>query len=114
MGFKAQIDETGHITRYKDTDTGEVISAKEYARRAQMVTMPAYSPYPSMQTGQPMMMPAPMYGGNPGAANAYPVQQTQTGRPIGQDLSQHLINQGIQQAPQPMPAQAMPMQAMGL
>ncbi|MBX9953255.1 MAG: type IV secretory system conjugative DNA transfer family protein, partial [Candidatus Obscuribacterales bacterium] len=116
MGFKAQIDETGHITRYKDTDTGEVISAKEYARRAQMVTMPAYSPYPSMQTGQPMMMPAPMYGGNPGAANAYPVQQTQTGRPIGQDLSQHLINQGIQQAPQqmpaPMPMQAMPMQGM--
>ncbi|PZM77644.1 MAG: hypothetical protein DKT66_25525 [Candidatus Melainabacteria bacterium] len=112
MGFKAQIDETGHITRYKDTDTGEVISAKEYARRAQMVQMPAYSPYPSMQTAQPMMMPAPMYAGQPGAANAYPVQQTQTGRPIGQDLSQHLINQGIQQAPQPMPAQAMPMQAM--
>jgi type IV secretory pathway TraG/TraD family ATPase VirD4 len=113
MGFKAQIDETGHITRYKDTDTGEVISAKEYARRAQMVQMPAYSPYPSMQTGQPMMMaPAPMYAGQPGAANAYPVQQTQTGRPIGQDLSQHLINQGIQQAPQPMPVQAMPMQAM--
>jgi len=112
MGFKAQIDETGHITRYKDTDTGEVISAKEYARRAQMVQMPAYSPYPSMQTGQPMMMPAPMYAGQPGAANAYPVPQTQTGRPLGQDLSQHLINQGIQQAPQAMPMQAMPMQGM--
>lgn len=109
MSWKAQIDETGKITRYKDSETGQSISAKEYERQAQMQTMPAYSPYPSMQTGQPMM---PMYAGHPGAANAYPVQQMQTGRPIGQDLSQHLINQGIQQAPQTMPMQQMPMQAM--
>ncbi|MCC7529843.1 MAG: type IV secretory system conjugative DNA transfer family protein [Candidatus Melainabacteria bacterium] len=109
MSWKAQIDETGKITRYKDSETGQSISAKEYERQAQMQMMPAYSPYPSMQTGQPMM---PMYAGHPGAANAYPVQQMQTGRPIGQDLSQHLINQGIQQAPQAMPMQQMPMQAM--
>lgn len=108
MSWKAQIDETGKITRYKDSETGQSISAKEYERQAQMQTMPAYSPYPSMQTGQPMM---PMYAA-PGAASAYPVQQMQSGRPIGQDLSQHLINQGIQQAPQTMPMQAMPMQAM--
>lgn len=85
MSWKAQIDESGRLTRYKDSETGEVISDKEYARRMQMQTMPAYSPYPSMQTGSPMMMPQPMYGGHPGAAQAYP--QTHTGRPLGQDIS---------------------------
>ena len=112
MSWKAQIDEAGRITRYKDTETNEVISAKEFERRSQMQQVQSYSPYPSMQTGQPMMMPMPMYGGHPGAAQAYPVQPMQTGRPVGQDLSQHLINQGVQQAPQPMPMQAMPMQSM--
>lgn len=109
MSWKAQIDETGKITRYKDSETGQSISAKEYERQAQMQTMPAYSPYPSMQTAQPMM---PMYAGHPGAAQAYPVQQTQTGRPIGQDLSDHMLRNGTQQLPQQMPMQQMPMQQM--
>lgn len=108
MGFKAQIDESGKITRYKDTDTGEVISAKEFERRSmqQMQVQPAYSPYPSMQTGAPMAMP--MYASAPGAANAYPAQQMQTGRPVGQDLSEHMLRHGTQQLPQQMAAQPMP------
>lgn len=36
MSWRAQIDDRGVITRYKDLDTGEVISAKEYERRLQM------------------------------------------------------------------------------
>lgn len=115
MSWKAQIDESGRLTRYKDSETGEVISDKEYARRMQMQTMPAYSPYPSMQTGSPMMMPQPMYGGHPGAAQAYP--QTHTGRPLGQDISTHLQNQGLQpsnaqlqQQQMQMMQQAQPMQ----
>ncbi len=36
MSWRAQIDDRGVITRYKDNDTGEVISAKEYERRLQM------------------------------------------------------------------------------
>jgi len=38
MSWKAQINDRGVITRYKDVDTGEVISAQDYARRAQMQT----------------------------------------------------------------------------
>src|SRR5579883_1376999 len=33
MPYRAQIDDRGVITKYKDTDTGEVISAKEFERR---------------------------------------------------------------------------------
>lgn len=36
MSWRAQIDDRGVIARYKDLDTGEVISAKEYERRMQM------------------------------------------------------------------------------
>ena len=33
MPYRAQIDDRGVISRYKDTDTGETISSKEYERR---------------------------------------------------------------------------------
>lgn len=58
MTWRAQIDDRGVITRYKDTDTGEVISAKEYERRQQMQagqyvlhpagTLPQMTTYPAM------------------------------------------------------------------
>lgn len=35
MTWRAQIDDRGAVTRYKDADSGEVISAKEYERRLQ-------------------------------------------------------------------------------
>lgn len=36
MTWRAQIDEFGRYTRYKDSDTGEVISSQEYEKRMQM------------------------------------------------------------------------------
>lgn len=36
MSWRAQMNDRGTITRYKDSDTGEVISAKEYDRRMLM------------------------------------------------------------------------------
>jgi type IV secretory pathway TraG/TraD family ATPase VirD4 len=36
MSWKAQINERGVVTRYKDIDTGEVVSVAEYERRTQM------------------------------------------------------------------------------
>ncbi|HEY9788248.1 MAG TPA: type IV secretory system conjugative DNA transfer family protein [Candidatus Obscuribacterales bacterium] len=111
MSWKAQIDDRGVITRYKDTDSGEVISAQEYERRMQMQqTTYSISPGAGMSAphlGSPMYVPAP-YGG--AAAAPY----GQGGPPVqlgGQDLSQHLINQGLQQAPpaQPMAQPMAPM-----
>jgi type IV secretory pathway TraG/TraD family ATPase VirD4 len=46
MSWRAQIDDRGVIARYKDLESGEVISAKEYERRMQM------------QQGQYLMAPS--------------------------------------------------------
>jgi hypothetical protein len=107
MSWKAQINDRGVITRYKDDVTGQVISAKEFERQSQMQPAPAaYPSHPSMQSGMPLYAaPASAYGG--GAAPGGYAQHSASLPPIqsgGQDLSQHLINQGIQQAPQAMPA----------
>jgi hypothetical protein len=49
MSWKAQINDRGVISRYKDMDTGEVVSAKEYARRMQMQAG-GYSTVPASPT----------------------------------------------------------------
>ena len=65
MPYRAQIDEHGAITKYKDTDTGEVISAKEFERRLSSQNGGYYmAPPPS----QPQMYAVPpaqqgMYSG---------------------------------------------------
>lgn len=114
MSWKAQIDDRGVITRYKDTETGEVISAKEYERRMQM----QHSTY-SMSGGPGMYghhMSAPAMGGHMYAPAASPYAmphvagQSLGAAPVqmgGQDLSPHLIKQGKQVAPQPMMPQQM-------
>jgi hypothetical protein len=55
MPYRAQIDDHGVVTRYKDSDTGEVISAKEYERRlmtqqGQYVMAPGQNRLPQMQS----------------------------------------------------------------
>jgi Type IV secretory system Conjugative DNA transfer len=52
MSWRAQINDKGVITRYKDVDTGEVISAQDYARRAQMQTGSYSSGMPSTMANQ--------------------------------------------------------------
>src|SRR4029434_7062357 len=55
MTWRAQIDDRGVVTRYKDTDSGETISAKEYERLQQMqVGHPAALPQMTATTGVPM------------------------------------------------------------
>src|SRR6185503_6833902 len=65
MPYRAQIDDRGVITKYKDSDTGEVISAKEFERRL------------TQQNGGYLMAPAPsqaapqMYAVPPAQQGAY-------------------------------------------
>ena len=98
MPYRAQINDHGIVTQYKDTDTGVVISAKEYERRVtmqqgaystpgqqlpQMEAMPAASPYGQVapafgggyQQAAPQMVPAPpaMGGGNYGTMPQQPL-----------------------------------------
>ena len=55
MTWRAQIDDRGAVTRYKDTDSGETISAKEYERLQQMqVGRPAALPQMTATPGVPM------------------------------------------------------------
>ena len=57
MPYRAQIDEHGVVTRYKDTETGEVISAKDYERRIMM--QQGGMSYPMQQPGMPQMYATP-------------------------------------------------------
>ncbi len=57
MSWRAQIDDRGVIARYKDLESGEVISAKEYERRQQM-QQGQLLVTPSMQTPQLTATPA--------------------------------------------------------
>ncbi|MBY0551005.1 MAG: type IV secretory system conjugative DNA transfer family protein [Candidatus Obscuribacterales bacterium] len=90
MGYRAQIDDRGVVTRYKDTDTGEVISAREMERR----TMAQHGQYVmSTPPGMPQMTAAsadPYHSGNPyaagqapayGGGGAYPAQPVPGGYP---------------------------------
>src|ERR1051325_11586442 len=70
MPYRAQIDDHGVVTRYKDTDTGELISAKEYERRL-MMQQSAPMSYPTAPMGQMYyagQQPGLVYA--PGAVNA--------------------------------------------
>ncbi len=67
MPLRPQIDDHGVIARYKDTDTGEVVSAKDYERR--MMLQQTGTSYPPPGGGQLQAMP-PAYTGYPGAATA--------------------------------------------
>jgi hypothetical protein len=71
MPYRAQIDDHGVITRYKDTDTGELISAKEYERRIMLQQgAPSYQlpgALPQLQAVPPM---APYNSVAPGALYA--------------------------------------------
>lgn len=50
MGWRPQINERGVITRFSNSDTGEVISASEYERRMQTL-QGGYTPDYSIQPG---------------------------------------------------------------
>jgi hypothetical protein len=58
MPWRAQIDERGVVSRYKDTETGEVISAKEFERRSMMQAG-------GYQSGSGQMMPSMTAGMSP-------------------------------------------------
>lgn len=98
MSWRAQMDDRGVIARYKNLETGEVISAKEYERRLQM------------QQGGYLMMPGTSSGqlhaispGTPYATQALPSQQhTQLAAPAQPlPMGQGSVSTGGQ-----MPAQA--------
>jgi len=61
MSWKPQIDDHGVIARYKDSDTNESITAREYERRMQMQTTMG-SPMAGMSTGAPSMYQPINYG----------------------------------------------------
>ncbi len=69
MGWRPQINERGAIARFSNSDTGEVISAKEYERRMQ--TLPGgFTPgYPN----QPSLSAAGTYGASPFIPQAQPI-----------------------------------------
>jgi len=58
MPYRAQLDDHGVLVRYKDTDTGEVISAKEFERR--QMTQYAGTTYPNTYGGGQLYHPATM------------------------------------------------------
>jgi hypothetical protein len=95
MSWRAQIDDRGIITRYKDTDTGEVITAKEYERRMAMGTQMGGM---QMQPQQPMMYAQPaggMYGAAPqgqmmmGGGQPVYQQPMQPMQPMQQPMAQY-------------------------
>ncbi|MBX9725290.1 MAG: hypothetical protein K2X81_28055, partial [Candidatus Obscuribacterales bacterium] len=61
MGYRAQIDDRGVITKYKDTDTGEVITAQEFQRRQGLQQGGYYMAAPPQQ--QQMMAVPPAHQG---------------------------------------------------
>jgi type IV secretory pathway TraG/TraD family ATPase VirD4 len=68
MSWRPQINEKGIVTRYKDLDTGQVLSVSDYQRRMQM-QMGGYSGAPGMSP-QPGLVAAP-----PAAAPGAPMGQ---------------------------------------
>lgn len=122
MGYRAQIDDHGQITRYKDTDTGEVISAREFERRIMSQQggymgggAPGYSQQAPQMYANPAQAVAPP--GSTYSSNVAPMFQSaqqsgfagnpQTYQPYPGSQPQGMQPQGMQQ--QGMPQQAMPM-----
>ncbi len=105
MTYKAQINDRGQVVCYRDMDTGEVISAKEYEKRAQLGAMvDTRSGYPGqLQAGG-------LYGGSGGPPM---LNQGQMMDPMSQGIA---MQPGMQQPGMPpmqqMPMQQMPMQQM--
>jgi hypothetical protein len=82
MSWKAQINDRGVITRYKDVDTGEVISAADFARRAQLQTGSYSSGMPSMANqGNQGNLGTGVYipGTYPGGMSSGPIGGVSTG-----------------------------------
>lgn len=102
MGYRAQIDDHGQITRYKDTDTGEVISAREFERRI-MSQQGGYSM--GSAPGVPQMYAPPAggsYGGySSNVAPAFQGAQQQQGAQQLQGAPQQQAPQYEQSAAQP-------------
>jgi type IV secretory pathway TraG/TraD family ATPase VirD4 len=116
MSWRAQIDDRGVIARYKDLDTGEVISAKEYERRQQMM-QGQYLTAPN--TALPQMTAAPALTGGSGYVMAkpndglpYPGNSPYAAAPSNGGLMapQGMVPQGM--APQGMVPQGMVPQGM--
>jgi hypothetical protein len=93
MPYKALINDHGYISKYKDTETGEVISAQEFERRQNGLTpMPQSShPIPSMYALPPGKQG--MYSGN-ALAPVFQYNQQQ----------QHVHTQGFAPVATPGPA----------
>lgn len=102
MPYRAQINERGVITKYKDTDTGEIITAQEFERR---LTQQQGGYYVAPPPQQPQMYANPpaaqqgVYGGN-GVAPLFQAHQQNLGNP-----------QGYGQIASPAPAGGYPAQA---
>ena len=85
MPYRAQINERGVITKYKDTDTGEVITAQEFERR---LTQQQGGYYVAPPPTQPQMYANPpasqqgVYGGG-GVAPLFQAHQQNLGNPQG-------------------------------
>ena len=69
MTYRAQMNDRGVITRYKDIDSGETISAKEYERRQQMQHSAQF-----ITPGLPQMTAAGQGSGVGGPSGVYPSQ----------------------------------------
>lgn len=111
MPYRAQIDDHGVVTRYKDTDTGELISAKEYERRI-MMQQGAYS-YPMQQQLPQMQAMPPGSVSPPGMVSADPYHSPYSSGPAPMAMPQgqpqmvpppppvgSYASNGMQQAPQ--------------
>ena len=61
MGWKTQINDRGQVTQYRDSDTGETLTPKEFERRQQMGQL-------QMATTQPALTAMPAGGGYGGYA----------------------------------------------
>ncbi|MBI4534475.1 MAG: type IV secretory system conjugative DNA transfer family protein, partial [Candidatus Melainabacteria bacterium] len=105
MTWRAQIDDRGVVTRYKDAETGEVISAKEYERRLQMQGGQFLSPHGAL----PQMSAV---SGGSGVAVASPAR-TDSIYPSGAQSSipqqaTGSMNLNGMQSPMPQPATLTP------
>lgn len=124
MSWRAQIDDRGVITRYKNSETGEVVSAKEYERRIQMqqgqyIVTPSYPQMTAAPQGTAYTGIADPNGGGAAIAGKARISDTgvyltpnQNGVPAqqqpmiaGQPLVQGDASQAQMQQGQPMQQQ---------
>jgi hypothetical protein len=83
MGWRPQLNERGVITRFSNSDTGEVISAQEYERRVQTLQggyTPGYASQPAL------VAPGGAYIAQPLTTSAAPqgpyIYQSRTGHQV--------------------------------